>query len=319
MSNSVLFIIGPTASGKTSLAVKLAKKFSGELVNADSRQVYKNLDIGTAKGKLAINYQLSATSLIIDNNRITCGVYQIEDVPIHLVNIVKPNKVFTLAHYQKLAFKVIEDINKREKLPIVVGGTGLYVDSLIKGYKIPKVKPNKKLRKNLNQLSVDKLQNKLKSLSKKRFQNLNNSDKNNPHRLIRLIEIENATDNIKRKKKAPPKLDVLMLQPDHTRKELYKRIGKRAKKMIGPDLFEEVKFLIEKDYDFSKPALTSLGYDLVKDYLNEDIDKDELTEKFAQSHRNYARRQITWFNRYDGKIHKVKSYKEAKKIVDKWL
>ncbi len=330
-SNKILAVIGPTASGKTSLAIKLAKKFNGELVNTDSRQIYKYLDIGTAKGNVsdnpiekfkipkAVSHQLSAISHLI--------VYETKGVPIYLIDIIEPDQMLTLAQYQKLAYATIEHIFKKGKLPILVGGTGLYIDAIIKDYKIPKVKPDWKLRKKLNKLSVQQLQNKLQKLDAQRLEKLNRSDRNNPHRLIRQIEIagslfasripHRAQDT--RSKSRKPKLKTLMMLPYHTSKQLYKRINTRAEKLFDMGLIEEVRELLDKGYDFNTPAFTAISYPLVKDFLEDKITQDELLRKIQQNERNYAKRQMTWFSRYDERIVKVKKDSEAFKAVEKFL
>lgn len=331
-STKLIAVIGPTASGKTTLAIKLAKKFNGELINADSRQIYKYLDIGTAKGevtKIPIpNNQLpnlaspeatpkASKSQITNHKSQNLEVYEIEGVPIHLINIVEPDEVLTLAQYQKLAYAAIGDIRKRSKLPILVGGTGLYVDAVVKGYQIPQVKPDEKLRSQLVSKSVDQLQKILVKLNKKRLVTLNESDKANKHRLIRLIEIEKALKGANRKLSKAPNLKVIFLTPAYTREKLYKTINRRAKIITDSGLIDEVKDLIKKDYKFSKPAMTAISYPFVKEYLDGKITKEELLKKFRQGDRNYARRQITWFKRYP--VVFAKNDEQVLKVVNGFL
>ncbi|MFX1535365.1 MAG: tRNA (adenosine(37)-N6)-dimethylallyltransferase MiaA, partial [Promethearchaeota archaeon] len=255
MKRKLIAVIGPTASGKTSLAIKIAKKLNGELINADSRQIYKYMDIGTAKGDVKK----------IRNSKLkTLEIYQIEGVPIHLINIVAPDEVLTLAQYQKLAYATIDHIAKRGKLPILVGGTGLYVDAVVKGYKIPKVKPDMRLRGRLDSKTVSYLQNILKKLNKNQFDSLNESDKKNKHRLIRLIELVKNTKDSKRKLSEAPEFDVLFLTPAYTRDGLYETINRRAKIILKSGLIDEVKGLIKKGFKFTKPAMTAISYPIVK-------------------------------------------------------
>jgi tRNA dimethylallyltransferase len=301
--NKIIAVIGPTASGKTDLAIKIANKIDGELINTDSRQIYKFMDIGTAKGdisklpissfQLSSNYQLTKPAI----NQL--HIYKLEEVPIHLVNIVEPDEILTLAQYQKLAYASIEYILKQHKIPILVGGTGLYIDAITKGYIMPKVKPNMKLRKELNSLKIEQLQSKLIKLNEELFERLNNSDKNNPHRIIRLIELESLSKDQDRKKSKKPSFDVLYLTPKRSREELYNRINKRSKIILKSGLIQEVQKLINKGYSFSKPAMSAISYPIVKQYLDREITKEELLERFAQGDRNYARRQVTWFKRYN--------------------
>jgi len=319
-SKKIIAVIGPTASGKTSMAIKLAKKFNGEIVNTDSRQIYKYLDIGTAKGdvkKMKDFYvDIPKKFQIKDMKLKKLNVYDLEGTRIHLINILEPDKTLTLAQYQKLANCVIKDILKRNKIPILVGGTGLYIDSIVKDYKIPKVKPDMKLRKKLNEKSVDELKLILKEINIKKFKDLNNSDRNNPRRLIRIIEIEKNRGRKNEDIKYSDKYEALYIMPKRTRKELYERINKRAEIILESGLIEEVKGLIDKGYEFKTPAFTSISYPIVKDYIEGKINKKELLEKFRQGDRNYARRQRTWFKRYP--FHDVE-IKEAEELVNKFI
>ncbi|MBU0975663.1 MAG: tRNA (adenosine(37)-N6)-dimethylallyltransferase MiaA [Patescibacteria group bacterium] len=324
MNNKILAVIGPTASGKTSLAIKLAKKFDGELINTDSRQIYKYLDIGTAKGNVKklpmTKVQLTINNQLTNPNVQKLDVYKLDGARIHLIDIVEPDKVLSLAQYQKLAYAVIEDILKRGKLPILVGGTGLYIDAIVKGYQIPKVRPDKKLRDKLSSKTVKQLSRQLQSLDPDRFNSLNESDRANPHRLIRLIEISKANSRqqtANSRQKVGSKFDVLFLMPYHTREKLYERINKRVDLILEEGLIEEVKSVIQKGYKFDSPAMTAISYPIVKDYIEGKISLKELKEKFSQGDRNYARRQITWFKRYD--VKKMKEDKEAIDVVKKFL
>lgn len=321
IQEKVIAVIGPTASGKTSLAIKLAKKFNGELINTDSRQIYKYMNIGTAKGEINIiqnsKFKIQNKYKIINPNIKILDIYDIEGAVIHLVNILEPDKILTLAQYQKLAYAVIEDIIKRGKLPILVGGTGLYIDTITKGYKIPKVKPDKELRKILNNKTVQQLQNILSKINTSKLESLNESDKLNPRRLIRIIEIENSEKDISYKRFKKPQLDTLFLTPFNTRQTLYKRINKRAQIILKSGLIEEVKGLVDKGYKFTKPAMTAISYPIVQEYLDNKITKKELLERFSQGDRNYARRQITWFKRYPAVF--VKNNQDVYKTVSEFL
>ncbi|MFC1780339.1 tRNA (adenosine(37)-N6)-dimethylallyltransferase MiaA [Patescibacteria group bacterium] len=314
MKNKVIAVIGPTASGKTSLAISLAKKFDGELVNTDSRQIYKYLDIGTAKGEIK---QIPNKYQISKPNIQNLEVYELEGATIHLINVVGPDEVLTLAQYQKLAYAVIEDILKRGKLPILVGGTGLYIDAITKGYKMPRIAPNRKLREELNSKTVDQLSKILKELNVNSYKRLNESDRKNKHRLIRIIEVSEAGRKFLSKKFENPNYDFIFITPKRSREELYERINKRAKIIVESGLIDEVKAIIRKGYSFTKPALTAISYPIVKRYLENEITKEELIEQFAQGDRNYARRQITWFKRYPTIV--VEDEKEAIREVKKQL
>ncbi|MBN2015892.1 tRNA dimethylallyltransferase [Candidatus Dojkabacteria bacterium] len=319
-NKKIIAVIGPTASGKTSLAIEIAKKFDGELINTDSRQIYKYMDIGTAKGEVKViknkefkiknKYQISKPKIE------KLDVYELEGAVIHLINIVKPDEVLTLAQYQKLAYAVIEDIIERGKLPILVGGTGLYIDAITKGYKIPRVSPDPILRNELERKSMEELGVILDNINSQAYKRLNESDKANKRRLIRLVEVAKAGKKIL-KAKERPNFNVLYIQPKRSREELYEIINKRAKIIVDSGLIGEVKSLIQKRYEFTKPAMSAISYPIVRSYLDGKINKDELIEQFAQGDRNYARRQVTWFKRYDAV--EVSGKKEASKVVRRFL
>jgi tRNA dimethylallyltransferase len=318
--SKIIAVIGPTASGKTSLAIETAKKFDGEMINTDSRQIYKYMDIGTAKGEVSelpnTQYPIPAKYQIQKPKIETLDVYNLEGVPIHLINIVEPDEVLTLAQYQKLAYAAIENILERGKLPILVGGTGLYIDAVLKGYKFLGVKPYLKLRKELNSKTVKQLSRILTKLNTAAYERLNESDRANKHRLIRLVEVAKAGKEILHKKEKPD-YDVLYLKPRRSREELYTRINKRAKIIVDSGLIDEVKSLIKRGYKFTKPAMTAISYPIVKRYLDEEITKEELIEQFAQGDRNYARRQKTWFRRYDAR--EITNIKHVQKVVRNFL
>ncbi|MCK4553871.1 hypothetical protein KAU19_02830, partial [Candidatus Parcubacteria bacterium] len=179
-NNKIIVILGPTSSGKTGLAVKLAYKFNGEIVSADSRQVYRGMDVGTGK---------DLDEYLVRGVRHHIGCRTPYRIPYHLIDVVSPNTVFSLAKYQRLAYKAIDNILSRGKLPIIAGGTGLYLQAVVDNYNLSKIKPNKKLRERLKKLGAEKLFKKLQELNKKFADRLNESERKNKRRLIRYIEI----------------------------------------------------------------------------------------------------------------------------------
>ncbi|MGC8881077.1 MAG: tRNA (adenosine(37)-N6)-dimethylallyltransferase MiaA, partial [Minisyncoccia bacterium] len=216
----MLVILGPTASGKSDLAIEIAKKFKGEVISADSRQVYKGMDIGTGKVKI---------------QKIKGKIYS-EGVRHHLLDVAHPKDYFSVVKYQKLAFKAIKDIQKRKKLPILCGGTGLYISSVIEGWQFPKVKPNLKLRKRLEKLSEAELFEKLKKLDPDKAKTI---DKNNKKRLIRALEILSQKEKIPPLKKKPLKMEILIIGIKRDKEELKKRILKRLEKRFKEGIIEE--------------------------------------------------------------------------------
>jgi tRNA dimethylallyltransferase len=308
----VVAVIGPTASGKTSLALKIAKALNGELVNADSRQIYKYMNIGTAKGN---PQKIKDQNLEVkyDDSKKVLQIYQIDSIPIHLIDVVEPDETLSLAIYQQIAFQTLDYIFQKDKVPILVGGTGLYIDALTKGYRIPKVKPDKKLRKRLAKLEVNELQSLASELNSKKFNDLNNSDSNNPRRLIRFIEIEKSEKKPPIDQKSTPSFKTIFLRPKRTKNEIFARIQKRANALVEKGLLEETKILMEKAYDLSKPSMSAIAYPIAAKHLKGKISQQEMLSEIIQKEQNYAKRQITWFKRYDTK--KISQNKELTELV----
>jgi len=266
----LIVIGGPTATGKTDLALSAAKILDCEIVNADSMQVYKGMDIGTNKDKAKL---------------------EAAGVKTWLFDVVEPDYNFTVSEYQKLAYEAIESIQGRGKVPILVGGTGLYIDAVIKGY-VVETEPDWDRRKNLEKLSVEDLQKELEDLGFD-LASLNNSDKNNPRRLIRLIEKQGKSGDPSLKE---PDFDVLFLYPEFEIEELEEKIEKRVKKMIEQGLIKEVQRLLAKGYGKENKAMQAIGYKQVIEFLDSEMkNQEELIEKISLAHRQYAKRQKTWF------------------------
>ncbi len=286
MSKKIIVILGPTASGKSELAVKLAKRFNGEVVSADSRQIYRGMDIGT--GKIAKK--------------------EMKGVPHHLLDIASPKTRFTVVQYRKLAIKTIYRILKKKKTPILCGGTGFYIQAVIDGIVIPEVKPDWRLRSKLNQLSIKELFKRLKKLDPSRAKTI---DKKNKRRLIRALEIVIKTRKpVPSLKKKPLPYPVLMVGIE--KDGLKNRITKRAEKMFKAGLEKEVKNLVKK-YNWP-PSFQTIGYQEWRDYFNGKINKEKLRELIITHTIQYAKRQMTWFKR-DKRIKWVKNYQIAERLV----
>jgi tRNA dimethylallyltransferase len=277
--NKLLIISGPTATGKTDLAIKLAKKFDGELISADSRQLYKGMDIGTGK----------------DHPK---------NIKIHLVDIIKPNESFSVANYQKQAKEKIKDIQSKGKLPIIVGGTGLYINSIIDGKTDTfLVKPNRLLRFVLNRVPTSFIQNIYRIINPKDFSQLNNSEKNNPHRLIRKIEIKLFSKKSLLLKGDLEGFDYFHITLTAPNDFLYKRIDNRVEKRLKMGLLKEIKDLLNK-YNWSDPGLNTLAYKEFMPYFKSHTSGEKLEELKNESinrwkfdEHAYARRQKTWFKK----------------------
>ena len=297
----LVVILGPTASGKTGLAIKLARKFNGEIVNADSRQIYREMDIGT--GKVESRKSLKSKVLKVES-------------PIHLISIVNPDQKFSLAQYKKLAINKIKEIQKRDKIPFLVGGTGLYISAVVNNLEIPKAPPDDKIRKRLNKLSAEKLFEKLKKIDLKSAEIIG---ENNKRKLIRALEVYEITGKpfSSLQTKGKPLFDVLQIGVKTDREELYKKIDRRADEMIKMGLVEEVEKLAKK-YSFNLPAMSGIGYQEIGLYLQNKTTLEEAVQKMKFRTHQYARRQMTWF-RKDERIGWVESCEEAERLINNFL
>jgi tRNA dimethylallyltransferase len=271
----ILVILGPTAVGKSSIAVEVAKRFNGEIISADSRQVYIGLDIGT--GKITKE--------------------EMNDVPHHLLDVSRPSEVFDISNYKKLAEEKIEDILSRGKLPIIVGGTGFYIQSIVDGLILPEVPPNKKLREELEKKSIEELLKQLEKLDPDRASSVNQSSKRH---LIRALEIINTLGKVPELIKKP-KYDTLQIGLDLEDKELKKRIHDRLIERINAGMISEGKRL-EKEIGLERMIQLGLEYKYLALQLNEVLQEKEMREKLEKAIWQYAKRQRTWFKR-DKKIH----------------
>jgi len=299
----ILVILGPTASGKTALAVKLALELNGEIISADSRQVYRGLDIGTGK---------DLKEYIVKGKKI----------PYHLIDVVNPDEEFNLAKYQKLASKAITEILVRGNLPIIVGGTGLYLQAIIDGYKLSTYTPDLKRRKELEELSVLELYSLLEKEKPDFAHKLNNSDKNNPRRLVRYLEIASQGE-IKEatKKKVPYDFLILGLRQDD--EEMRIRIIKRIKDRLEKEaMVAEVEELINNGLGLARLNSLGLEYRYISWYLQDKMEYDEMIEKLGLASYRFAKRQKTWFKRWEKQgrtINWIKNLKEVKKTITAWL
>lgn len=299
----LIVILGPTASGKSDLAIKLAKKFKGEIISADSRQIYKGMDIGTAKPR-----KQKA------ENRKQFIVYGVRH---YMIDVVQPDETLTLAEYKDKAIKLINDIIKRGKVPFLVGGTGLYISAIVDNWLIPRVGPSKKLRQNLESKSNKWLFARLKKLDPETAANI---DLQNKRRLVRALEVC-LTSNLpfsKQRKKGKSLYNILEIGLDLEREKLYKVIGDRVDLIIRAGLVKEVKSLIRRGYGWNLPAMSGIGYRQVGQYLRGEIGLERGIELIKRDTRRYAKRQLTWFRR-DKRIKWIRGPKEAEKLVTKFL
>ena len=276
----VIVICGPTASGKTALSIEVAKKINGEIISCDSMQIYKDMNIGTAKPTKE----------------------EMGEIKHYLIDYVLPTERYSIAEYKKDAKKAIKEVIEKGKTPIIVGGTGLYVDSLIYEIEYPEIKFDeeyrKKLEKEVEEEGLEKLYEKAKKIDPIAIQKISKTDKK---RIQRVLEIYHATGKTKteqeiisRQKEPEYAYKVYGLLWD--RQKLYDRINLRVDIMIEQGLIEEVKTILKK-YSKFPTAMQGLGYKEVVQYLNKEITKEEMIEKIKQETRRYAKRQMTWFRK----------------------
>lgn len=288
--NQKLIVIGgPTASGKSSLAINLAKQIDGIIINADSVQIYKEMNIGSGKDSLS-NPQIH------NYKGNTLESYDVEKSGVlgFMFDLVFPNQSFSLYEYQTKTRIVIDYIHNIGKTPILVGGTGLYIDSVIRDYQLSAVHMSYELRNRLNQLSIEELKAKIPV---QHLEQLNNSDLNNPRRLIRLIEKINSNQTEDRTKLFMNKfIDHQFFYISNDRETLNQRIDERVENMFSNGILEEVKFLMKKYPSIPSPLL-SCGYKQIisQMQLGKDINSEETKHIVKIAHKQYAKRQITWF------------------------
>ena len=278
--SKVIVICGPTASGKTALSIELAKRINGEVVSADSMQIYKDMDIGSAK---VTKEEMQGTKH-------------------YLVDCVSPDERYSVANYKLDAKKAIEEILKKGKTPIVVGGTGLYIDALIYEIEYQDVKINESYRKELESIKqnqgLEVLYERAVKIDPEAMKKISPNDSK---RIMRVLEIYEATGKNKteqeaesRLKEIPYNYKVFAITMD--REKLYERINKRVDIMIENGLIEEVKELLKKYKEFPT-AMQALGYKEVKEYLDGKLTKQEMIDKIKQESRRYAKSQLTWFRK----------------------
>lgn len=294
MIKKLIVILGPTASGKSELAVALAKKFDGEVISADSRQVYRGMDLGTGK--------------------ITKS--EMKGIRHYLLDVASPKTKFTVTQYRKLAQKAINEIFDKGKVPILCGGTGFYIQAVTDGIVIPEVKPDWSLRKKLEKKNVKELHGILKKLDPARAKTI---DKNNPRRLIRAIEIVVKT------KKPVPALNtnplpypILFIGIKKSKKELTNSITRRLAKRLRKGMIGEIKRLHKEGISWKRLEEFGLEYRYIAQYLQKKINFIEMKEKIQKESEHYAKRQMTWFLR-DRRINWIKNKSTPERLVKKLL
>lgn len=303
----LVVILGPTASGKTDFSIGLAKRFHGEIISADSRQIYKKMNIGTAKVRGLWQKDKSTGE----------KVFVYENIPHYLVDFIDPGDEFSLAQFKELAVARAREILQRKKLPMLVGGTGLYIKSVVENLLIPAVPPNKKLRYSLEEKTNQELVKLLEKLDPMAVRAI---DVDNKRRLIRALEVCIWTGKTfsGQQNKGEPLFDCLQIGLSVPRDELNNRIAERAEKMMERGLLEEVRALVKQRYGWNLPSMSGTGYKQFADYFAKKISLEEAVELLKRDTRRYARRQMTWFKR-DTKIKWVSNIEDAAKLVKDFL
>lgn len=316
-NNKIIVILGPTASGKSSTAIGLAKKFDGEVISADSRQIYRGMDIGT--GKIAKDYsdKSESSSLLATSYKLQANFIS-EGIPHYMIDIINPKTDFSVAKFKKRTERHIKDILKRGKLPIICGGTGFWIQAVVDDVIYPDVKPDWEQRKKLENYSLEKLLEKLKKLDPQRAQTV---DTKNKVRLIRAIEICHTLGKVPISKYKIPNTKYQFLQIGIKREKeiLHKRIELNVKKRFKDGMISEVENLKKSGLSWKKIESFGLSYKLIPQYLKGEIpSEEELIEKIYLAEKNYAKRQMTWFKK-DARIKWLTDYKEIEEEVREYL
>ncbi len=312
--DKILVIVGPTSSGKSELAVKLAKRFKGEIISADSRQVYRDMNLGT--GKVEGKWKFCKNR---GRGFYKTKVYVYKNTPHYLIDFANPKKQYSVSQFQKQAKKTIADIFKRGRLPIICGGTGHFIDAVVYNQNLPEVPPNPTLRKELDKQSNEQLLEYLKQLDPDRASVI---DWHNKRRLIRALEIIITTG-----KPVPPvgadtirplQYDVLWLGINLPQDDLYKKIDKRLKQRLKAGMIKEVQKLRKQGLSWKRLDDFGLEYRYISLYLQKKLSYDEMFTQLSYAIKHYSKRQLTWWKR-NKEINWISNYKQAAGTVAKFF
>lgn len=300
---NIIVILGPTSSGKSDVAIKLARKFNGEIISADSRQIYRGMDMST--GKIHGAYNMEHKTFISE------GIIH------YMIDIVSPKTDYNVAKFKKQVDKIIPNILKRGKLPIICGGTGFWIKAIVDNVKFPEVKPNWKLRKKLDKKKITELIQELKRLDPERLKTI---DQKNKVRLIRAIEICKAIGFVPdtKYKMLNTKYKFLQIGIKLSKEKLYANIRKRLEARFNQEMIKEVANLKKSGLNWKKIQSFGLAYYWIPLYLQGELPRDELFKKIYQAEKDYAKRQMTWFRKDKG-IKWLKSRREMEKEIKEFI
>jgi tRNA dimethylallyltransferase len=309
----IIVIVGPTGSGKSSLGLELAREFDGEIVSADSRTIYKQMNIGTAKPPQDTKGEHLHGSI---KEMFAQRPYMVEGIAHWGFDLVNPDERYDVSTYAKFARAKITDIVKRGKLPIIVGGSGLYVQAILDNPTFSETKPNLELRAQLNALGVKELQEWLKEIDFEAYETI---DIQNPRRLVRAIEVIKTSGKpwSAQQQKGKPYVDALQIGIEIDREQLYERLDARVDKMVAEGLVNEVRALKEQ-YGNEAPGMSGIGYRQILGFLNGKESLREAILGLKQDTRQYAKRQLTWFKR-DARIVWIQDLSSVRGIIESFL
>lgn len=301
----VVFVVGPTSSGKTDLGLRLAKQFGGEVINADARQIYRELSIGTGKPSGRRGKWKGHTA------------YLVNGVPHYLMDFLPPDKTYTVAQWREAALRAVKGMVKRGSLPIVVGGTGLYISALIDNYHFPSVAPQPALRKAYEEKSLDELVRLLLTIDPGASGVV---DMKNERRIIRALEVVTYTGKkfSELRTQGEPLVEAFQVGIHRPQDELQARVDRSIENMVEEGLVDEVRALLGRGLKPSLPSMTAIGYQDVARYLQGELTLEEAIASIKRRTRQYTKRQWTWFKR-DPRIRWAKEVDEAVEWVREWL
>lgn len=306
-NNKIIVILGPTASGKSSAAIALARKFDGEIISVDSRQIYRGLDIGTGKVTRDFTEILNSKDVFLS-----------EGIPHHMLDIINPDEDFSAAQFKKMADALIADILQRGKLPILCGGTGFWIQAVVDDVTYPEVKPDWELRNQLRNKPVEELFAQLEKIDPQRARTI---DQKNPVRLIRALEICRTLGRVPatNHKLKTKNYKILQIGIQRNKEILHQRIRKNIETRLDQGMIAEVETLKASGLSWEKIESFGLSYKLIPQYLRGEIaTEEELLEKIYLVEKNYAKRQMTWFAR-DQRIIWTDNYSEIEETTANFL